>query len=396
MKGIRLRFVFWILGWVALFLVANLKLRAFPHIFIVFWSLLPILSLGFSMLMRSKLELRIGVAPTILDCGKQGEWLCELHNHSRMMAFFLRFPQVLITGGKRSLPLDIMLRPGESRSFRLAFELDHIGEYSLKAKTPIFEDLLGFFWLSFAKHFTTVSSQCIALPAADKPVLTEDQAGQLTLYSQPIDRRSFSAMTDEVFSIDPIANGESLAHAHWKLSARMQEWMIKHYSERGRQPISIILDPMSMASSPEARFVDTVNTLPTDAEEAALTDRDHLLQAAYQLVQMMLSTDSPVVISDRSGDRSEHFMYHTEAEAARIFLGSFAFKRLNDRWQLNMDRDNRLFIFVQQLDDESLGTLIKQARSGLDFLLISFRGNHDARTVEQLEDHEIRCLWLED
>ena len=92
MKGLRFRFFMWIAAAVILFLLANTKLRPFPHVLLIFWLLLPILSAGFSFLSGRHIDRKEELRPLRLHRGEEGEWILELNNSSRWMPFFLHFP----------------------------------------------------------------------------------------------------------------------------------------------------------------------------------------------------------------------------------------------------------------------------------------------------------------
>lgn len=396
MKGIRLRFVFWILGLVALYLLANVRLRIFPHILLIFWLLLPILSIIFSLISRRKLSLEIYVDPSALERGEQGTWLCNLTNDSKFMSFFLQFPNLQLAEGKGYRTVEIMLQPGERRELRLGFTTWYTGKYQLDAEEPIYEDLLGFFWLGFSKQFKAVVSDLYSLPKEDNDIFTEDQENYLSDYRNPVDRKSLNAVTDEVYSIDPIRQGQSLTHAHWKLSARLQQWMIKSYSERELMPLRVIVDCKNFSPEPKVEFFGMRRDKQKIDNHQALLLRNRLLDSCNDFLQDALAADLAIELCDRSSHvlGSYHGLFD-QMEAA-IGLASIPFEQVKRSWHLDSSEERRQVIFVQEIDEETLGSLIRYRDYGIKYLLVSFKENLTEGMDKQLQDNLISTMWIDE
>ena len=396
MKGIRLRFVFWVLGLVALYLLANLKLRVFPHVLIIFWILLPILSIIFSYASRKKLKLRIEVDPLYINRDEPGTWLCTLRNESRHMSFFLQFPKLkFLEGRKKPKPFEIMLQPGEERHLRLFFQADYSGHYSLDAEEPIYEDLLGFFWLGFSRDFNRISSDLFCLPRLKDEIFNDRQARLLDEYRQPQDQKSLNAVTDDVFSIEPLRQGQSLAHAHWKLSARLQEWMIKHYSDNELQPLRIVLDLKDIDWEGKVRFQELENEPLSEDLIRMLNNRNRILDSVYSYMNILLSLKTGVELCDRTGSSPVSYYGPEEIEAVGQKLSALAFKEEKSAWGLDLSPDRKQLIFIQEIEEDTLGSLIRYKEYGLQFLVISLRSGLSDHIEKQLRDNLVSCLWID-
>ncbi len=396
MKGIRLRFIFWILGLVALYLLANVRLRIFPHILLIFWLLLPVLSIIFSLISRRKLSLEIYVDPSAIERGERGTWLCNLTNDSQFMSFFLQFPNLQIADGKSFRTVEIMLQPGERRELRLDFTTSYTGEYELDAEEPIYEDLLGFFWLDFSKQFKAIVSTLHSLPREDDQIFTEDQENYLSDYRNPVDRKSLNAVTDEVYSIDPIRQGQSLTHAHWKLSARLQEWMIKSYSEREMMPLRVIVDCVSYNPAPKVEFYGMRREIVKMDNHQGLLLRNRILDSCNVFLQDALSADLEIELCDRSSNVLGNFHGIVDQMGASIRLASIPFDLPKKSWHLDSTEERKQVIFVQEIDEETLGSLIRFREYGIKYLLISFKKSIAAGMDKQLQDNNITCMWIDE
>lgn len=395
MKGVRGRFIFWILGWFILLGLCNLRLEIFPHILLIFWTLMPILSLIYSLLNRKKLGLSLHLEPAEVERRGEGDWVYRLHNQSKLMSFFLRFPDLKVKKDGKVKAYEIMVQPGEKREVRLAYKLTHTGPYSLDARLPLFEDLLGFFWLDFSKNLKLETVHALALPVKREVRFSESQEYRLEEFEHPNQQRSLSNVSDEIFSIDPIEQGESLAHAHWKLSARLQKWMIKHYSNSEQEPVRLLLDLREPDQVPEMSFIGAADKDLAEDQEAILKKRDHFADSFYALALRFLRAGSPVEVCDRFS-RYTRFDDPGQAEELRAWIASRPFILYDQRWKLENKGVNRQILFVQDLNDDKLGNLLRYSDLGIPFLLVSNKEEASPEGLKSLQETAIETFWLDE
>nr|WP_072514276.1 DUF58 domain-containing protein [Ndongobacter massiliensis] len=391
MKGVRPRFFLWVIGLILLYFLANLQLRAFPHILLVFWLLMPILSVVCSLISAGRLTLAVRTEPDHLTREEKGLWRCVLQNRSRWLAFFLRFPELKRKKGHRSHPLELMLRPGETRQVVLPYVAPHAGRYSLQAKEPIFEDLLGFFWLSFSHRFADIRTSCCSLPKMESVVFPAGFLRTFDRFQTPKQRKSFQSLSDEVFSIEPWSHGQSLAHTHWKLSARMQQWMIRHYTDSTREPLRFQYVLQSPSREPSI-FLSGITSDADPADEALLSRRDTLLEASLAFLQFSLSMGSAVEVQQSDGSLIL-FQDSKELTAARDRMGSFPFRVAEQRLQLQADR--RLVLWVQKITPVLVGALLERPAMAQNILVLSFQDTAEASLQHSLKQAGYTCLWLD-
>lgn len=394
MRGIKVRFLFWLLGWIALFLLANLKLRVFPHVLLLFWTLLPILSLLVSLLSRKQLHLSLELSPSSCLEGEEGKWICHLTNESRVMAFFLRFPEMRKTTKRFHPPVEIMLKPGESRELILSYQYPYPGKYSFNQKEPVFEDFLGFFYLKFSHIYRQATPQGWSLPkkAGDMPGRLSEKLESLA-YEQNLHRKN--EVTDEIFSIDPIHPGESLAHAHWKLSARMQKWMIKRYSEQEKQPFRFIIDLLALSQAPEPIFHGIYYKEPSAEEKKWLGLRSDLLRLVWTIGEDLLRKGESIEIGTRNS-----VIFRFQGAEDRLgfqkWLADLPFVEEKSDWFLQPLGQRQQLIFVDRLSEENVGSLLQNQELGVSFLLVSFKKAAKQSLVDTLEKSPIECIWLDE
>lgn len=392
MKRIRLRFVFWLVGLVALFLLANIELRAFPHILLIFWGLLPLLSLGFSLWASRGLALQQTITPPSLIHGEAGMHEWQLENRSRFMAFYVFLPQ-LMPNAKKFTP--VMVQPQEQRTLQLPFTLDHIGHFTLQTGDPsvlYYEDLLGFFLLQ--KRMPSISIlTCDALP--ERAYLKElpTFVDALSEEGLSVDRPTLLPHQEEIYSVDPMREGESLAHAHWKLSARLQKWMIKHYSDMQQEPQRIIIDPISV--SDVASFPTSTGSAANAELDQALVLRTAFLDMAFSTICHLVESGVPVNVANR---KSEFLNLDEASDEPRFahWIATLPFTTSGLDWHIYHVKGQRQIIWIQRIDEEGLGSLMEALERGVHFIVMSEKQNHEAGMVERLERSGIPCYWLDE
>lgn len=393
MKAIRPRLLFWAIGLLVLFLLANLKLRPFPHILLIFWTLLPILSILFSKLSDRRLKASLLIQPQILERGEEGHWICRMKNDSHMMAFFLRFPDLTLLQGKKEKPLEIMLQAKEARRVDLPFMLPFTGPYTMETREPIYEDFLGFIRLSFNEKRLQHMVSCYALPERKDATESPSIHALLSELGDPIQKRSLHSVTDELFSIDPMQRGESMAHVHWKLSARMQDFMVKHYSESAQEPMRILVHPAPVAS-PAPHFLQTKRT-PISKEEAdLLAHRNQFLDHICTLAALLLERGQSVDLGDAQS-RYRSFLGPEEIDQVRLWLAKLPFQN-EEEWKIEPMGDRAQMIFVQSFDGNILGHLMRAYELGVYFTCLSYRSMNTKEMVDRVEAGDFSCLWLDD
>ncbi|MDD7593589.1 MAG: DUF58 domain-containing protein [Peptoniphilaceae bacterium] len=392
MKRIRLRFLFWIVGWVALFLFANTKLRLFPHILIIFWSLLPIVSLLFSVILARGLAMKEELSPRALVHGEAGVHEWRLENRTRFMAFYVFLPQ-LMPGQKKATPL--MLQPQEKRTFTMPFSLDQVGHFTLRAGgSPLlyYEDLLGFFLLK-KKMPVVPPLTCDALPDRSYLRKLPSFADRLTEEGVSVDRPTRSTNTDEIYSVDPMREGESLSRAHWKLSARLQQWMIKHYSDVEQEPQRILIDPLNVPDA--ASYPEYDGKVRDPALVDVLEKRTAFLDTVYSTISSLIEANVPVNVSNRTSE----FLNLDEAADEPLlakWIAELPFSTSGLDWRISLLQGQRQIFWIQKIDEETLGSLMEALRQGVSFVVITERHANDRDMVERVAHSGIPVDFLDE
>ena len=257
---IRTGFYVWALMLVALFVLQHTRLRAFPHILLLFWLLLPLASLANVLLARKNALVSMK----------------STHAYEREQPFPIRL-QVKNRGAFTVLRLwlhtpgkgePLLVSPKEETAFTLYTEATHIGAYPLPDRNVYIDEPFGLFrlpvniqpdrvWILPGEIDTTTTA--IEGQSGQSPRTTPFQNGQ-----------------GETAFVEPLPYGKPMRHIHWKMSARMQEWMTKHMDEEADPTRLFILLPP-----------------PGDTEENR-NAKDDLYDTAYTRAKLALKRKQPV------------------------------------------------------------------------------------------------------
>lgn len=226
MRSIRLKFYLWVGVWVAIFVAANFRLRDFPHYVLIFWTLLPITSVGLLFFMRK--SVRMLARPTHLE-GEREEPLpfeisiSNLSPFTKLEVFSEDGYQIDVDPKRRSSLSYIAVAP-------------HIGLYRAPKSTLYVSDPMGFFTF----YWDVDLPQMLSLPrTVDREIQVGTIAGDFEVSQDP--KTALKEHSVPLIVTDRRV-GESLRRAHWKISARVQKWMIRRADREPERMVHIVLD----------------------------------------------------------------------------------------------------------------------------------------------------------
>lgn len=142
------------------------------------------------------------------------------------------------------------LFPEQVKEFNLPIECKYRGSYNIGVDTIY---IMDFFGLIKIKYKAIETIKLLVYPNIEKisrfsikPIITEDT---LTL-----DRKLFHDKTN-LFQIKEYEKGDSLNQIHWKLSAKLGEFMSKQYSSSLRKKTIIFLDNKKLHYGAETNLI---------------------------------------------------------------------------------------------------------------------------------------------
>jgi hypothetical protein len=185
-----------------------------------------------------------------------------------------------------------------------------------------------------------------------------------------------------------------LAHAHWKLSARMQQWMVKHYSDFEQEPLRLILDFKEASALPRLLFREGEGSQLPEAIRQELDQRDHFADLFYAFALRFLEEGGAIEVGDRTSS-CLRIGGLKDQELLKSWIADQPFSADGKNWRLDDRGPKRQILFVQDLSQENLGSLLRFSELGISFLLVSVKAGQSADRIAAVESFDFEVLWLD-
>ncbi|WP_459130020.1 DUF58 domain-containing protein [Guggenheimella bovis] len=237
------RFVGWVLTLVLAIFVANLALRSFAHTFVYFLLVLPVVSLLYAFILRRSLQLSFHAKFSKIPRHERGEWVILLKNTSFFTTFYLSLHERLDVGFKKS---EYVLEPLSMLELPIYRETDHCGILLSPEVKLFFYDPFGFFRIPLKTLAKREMGDVYVLP---RPYEMASDELSLELFSKVGEKEYKRSMSqsDEIEEVRPFRLGDSRKFIHQKLSARVQEWMVREYRETRERVIQVFFSFESLS-----------------------------------------------------------------------------------------------------------------------------------------------------
>ena len=194
---------------------------------------LTLLSLLYTLIVRSKVSLQEKNSGRFYVRGAQSVFTVEMRNRSQL---FIPFVDVQAVSGREKVPLRFSIFPKETSRVDTNGVFEHIGRYAVGIKRVWFYDLLGVFRLPGRNMLTDVS----VVPRLVEIGSVGLRAGQrktdsaLSEYSKQNENEVYNGVREYV-------PGDSLKNIHWKLTAHAAAFMSRRYEASDRNSVSVFL-----------------------------------------------------------------------------------------------------------------------------------------------------------
>lgn len=225
---IRLRFIFWFLALIATYISASTAPRTFPHFIIIFLILISIAGVLSLYVFYRHIHIKVFTEQLTITRDQQALWEMSITNHSK-------FNSIKLILNKEAL----LLAPLETHRLTYQQPVEHVGPVVFDVQLDLrLVDALGF----FNKKITLP-----VFPIIDViPFVTSDRStaisplleGETTTHRSPL---AYLAQ-EELDTIHPLQPNQPLKWIHWKLSARLQTWMVRTFVEDSSTKVLLILD----------------------------------------------------------------------------------------------------------------------------------------------------------
>lgn len=225
---IRFKFLVWLSVTLATILSASMAPRIFVHVVILFLLLIPLFA-GFHLWFSyQNLNIHIQPRQRVLLRQQLGYWDLNVTN-------IAHFNTIRLIYGK-----DIyILHPQQTFSLPYHIDAKHVGHLYPKVDANIkLIDIFGLFSKQLLLPKPILSYVVPFHVSKHQSSLSQDFHKQhQQLHSNP-----YSFDEEELDSIHPLTINRPLRHIHWKLSARLQQWMVKKYYQTSDLKLMVFLE----------------------------------------------------------------------------------------------------------------------------------------------------------
>lgn len=373
------RFYIHCLSILGLFFLNHLGKWPFLQSVIIFMLALPVISLLFGLYLNHRLKLVYNDAESLVEIDEVASCDFYIRNPSKLF-------NVRIEAGLKPSPLyhesgevrryGLLLRDSESK---LSYEeiARHCGPLELGMLELFSLDPAGFFRFKLGQDVSLAEVlKIFVLPAKKLFKKQLDEAEQELEEGSFNSKKSISEIS-EIDRMRPMQAGDRLRSIHWKLSARMSDWMVKQY-ERAEEREIVFLFDLPRPSEVNLRL-----------KEESLYLRDSILEHANYLMEQFLVEDFVVKLKLPGISPDEYTAKtHSDAEFLRQALAKIPW-RPNDsltlklKGELTVAERKLFYIACQYLDPEVSGLISLLARDNIS-CIVAYYGAEDL-AEEQLQ-----------
>ncbi|MGI6090322.1 MAG: DUF58 domain-containing protein [Saccharofermentanales bacterium] len=242
---------------------------------VLFFSLFNVIYLRFKVKiepMRYSQEIsRLKTANYSLDLSLES---ILLPAQLRMIAWSSQSDETVLS---ESRLLNLTVRPRESRKLVASLESLHCGVLELGEIDLKVRDMFKIFWLRVPGVERKLRFTTLVLPRLFYKQQSASVVKQLIDEGEHARVRSFD-MSDEIDTIRKLQPGDTMRRIHWKVSARLQKFMVKQYEDPREVRYYIMLDP-------DYNSTEIKDDVRRDQENFA---RDDMLELSASIIAVLL------------------------------------------------------------------------------------------------------------
>ncbi|HHU54180.1 MAG TPA: DUF58 domain-containing protein [Clostridiaceae bacterium] len=377
----RLRFVFWLIAVAATFIGNQLIEHKFIMILMLFLLSLPIFSILYGFWIRRKLIVKAIPELEFIERGQAACWYIRFTNLSKMQTMALR---IMIKANTLHFDQDqikstLFVSQNSYQDIRLTAIPTFTGPFTVDGLSVTINDIFGFFRLkSFSANQINFPNVYVLPLENTGDNYHEYLSNQLEAGEFPTGKSQ--TLLDEIDRLRTMENGDSMKFIHWKLSARMQEWMVKEFDKEDDRTVTILLN------LPEV-FFKTYNK----ESNRLLYLRNFMLDHTYSAIKIFLSQEATVRLKTYQPELVvEEAIHMNESDLLRKQLAFVPYRivvpfseQLHDERLGN--EQNILYIITHELN-HSLVADLRALRTKIGSLHLVFAIDQNS-TYEDAKEH---------
>lgn len=283
---IRPRFYFWLLFLFGVWVGTHFGHWPWVNLLLFFLLLLPLFSLLSALISKRRIKLQLIGEEPYIERGQYARWYFRLNIRHQLRTLFLHgqfFDSMSKNNGSSE---EFRIRPGEQ--FQLVIEM--AGRHCGKVRPHHFQlrmlDPLGFFSLKLGKITEDQFADIAVMPLSLMTIREQNDTRSPIEAGEHASKKSDTDL-DEIDRMRPMQAGDRMRSIHWKLSARMQTWMVRQYEKADEAQLCFLVN-LPHVEHPE-----------DPEEEPLLTLRDRVLDQVSASCQSLLNDGYKILLKTR-------------------------------------------------------------------------------------------------
>lgn len=336
----------------------------FLHLVLLMAVLPPLAAVQLLLIMR-RLSYSQELEQETITRGQKAFLVVNLHQKGLLASgmFDLTIRRPAVDKGKSFRSQKIVVLRKETRRMRLPLPAPHRGIYSVGITRFWVRDIFGLFWLPLRSR-KKLQRELLTLTVMPREIELQQQERLASMLDNLQLQKSRRVGED----LDDIANlrgqipGDSLKRVHWKLTARLNETMIKEYERPQQQEILVLwnLEKIPLPETSEVDFLDRFTDIAASAVRDILTAGSSVCCVSYQEQgRRQLDIGGPESL-DLAKIELAGLEWTSDIPAESIIVEEAAPEK-----QISM-----LFLFTTQLSRKMLDSLRRLSLQGTEVMLI--------------------------
>ena len=358
--------------------------------------LLPVVSFLLGLYVKRNLKIQLRTENEMVERGSIARWIIYLANPSALFTVFChaRLRSARLYPEQPYRDADFMLPRKSDRSILFEHSAAHCGPLELSYLELWMKDPLGFFYFKLIDKKNIDSLEKIYVVPQKIDLIARAEAHEMQLEDGAFIAKKSLSEIDEIDKMRPMEAGDRLKSIHWKLSARVQDWMVKQYEKAEERHVLFLVDL--------PRVKPNVNQ-PVDTD--ALDLRDMILEHAATYMERFLLQDYVVKLKVYLSDTDEVTAQDmTEHDLLRQMLGRLPLDRedsLDTQLQdelLNPEK-KLFFVLTHDLEASSVGLLTLLRKENAGIILCYFTADEmppeNQDYLMDLKNHDIKLVLMD-
>lgn len=357
----RARFFYWIIFSLGVWFAGHFGEWPWANLLMFFLILLPILSLISGLIRRSRINISVLRQDAFIERGQPAYWHFQVESKNLMADNYLYASYQRDVRSEVEYLNPFPLKARESMHLGLEIPSIHTGPLQPYAIEMRMLDPMGFFNLPLSSFRADAFDPVLVLPRSLIAILEKDDSQAYLEEGESMSKKSDFDL-DEIDLIRPMRPGDNRRDIHWKLSARMQAWMVRQYEKADENELFFLFN------LPHIDFNDT-------NFDYALYLRDLVLDHVSEAAQSFLSQEYVLNLRLRRPWKDQvRIESLAEYETVRIGLASLPYE-INYSFAQEL-REEQLeglkafyCVFTSELDSEITSELLVLASQAQGILL---------------------------